>query len=651
MIGKAIFNRSPLPPNQYAPLPLGAIKPSGWLADQLKTAADGLTGHLYEFWPYVGENSAWLGGTGDGWERTPYYLDGLVPLAWTLDDEGLKAVCMRYIEWILASQREDGWFGPESNTDYWPNMIVLKVMMQYFTASGDRRALSFMDRYFKYEYHNIEDEPLTDWAVARAQENMLSAEWLYNLTGQKYLLELCKKLKDQNLDWINHLHSFQHIRAMSRAFTWERLKKGRAGEENPLRGTERPYYSTQYHLTHVVDLAMALKAPGVVSMFKSGYKEQNAFHLGWQKLMKHHGVAYGMFTGDEHINGDNPSQGTELCAVVEAMFSMETLIGLGMFDQNIPDMLEKLAFNALPAAMTADMHGHQYLQQANQVRVTDEPRNWYNDNSQSNLYGLEPNFGCCTANMHQGWPKFCASLWYATADDGLAAISYSPCTVRFRAGGQPVRLKVDTAYPFEETVRIEVTPKVPTEFPLYLRIPGWAKDALIHLPDGEIMSMPAGETACLRRKWNAGDMVRLELPMQPRLSRWYHHSAAVELGPLLMAYRPKEDWEIIHPHYFAPDWQVTTQDKWNWALFANEPMKAVFCPESASAFGKGESAVKLYCKAAIAPDWQMESASAAPPPINPQIDPDSISTIELVPYGDTGLHISQFPTVEVNSGN
>lgn len=648
MIGKAIFNRSPLPPNQLAPLPLGAIKPEGWLADQMQTAADGLTGHLYEFWKDVGDDCAWLGGSGDSWERAPYYLDGLVPLAWQLDDEKLKNQCMRYIEWIFASQREDGWFGPESNSDYWPNMIVLKVMMQYFTATGDKRALSFMDKYFKYEYRNIEDEPLQDWAVARAQENMLTAEWLYNLTGQKYLLELCKKLREQCLDWTNHLHSFPYIRAMSRAFTWERLKNGRASEPNSLRGTEHPYYSTQYHLSHVVNLAMALKAPGVVSMFKSGYKEQNAFRVGWQKLMKHHGVAYGMFTGDEHINGDSPSQGTELCAIAEAMYSMETLIGLGEFDQNLPDMLEKLAFNALPATLTADMKGHQYVQQANQVRVSNEQRNWYNNGSDANIYGLEPNFGCCTANMHQAWPKFCASLWYATADDGLAAVSYSPCTVRFRAGGQPVRLKVDTAYPFEQTVRIEVNPKAPADFPIYLRIPNWAREALIHMPDGEIMSVVAGESACLRRVWSAGDTIRMELPMEPRVSYWYHHSAAVEVGPLLMAFRPKEDWKIVKTHEFAPDWQVTTQDNWNWALFDKEPMKAVFCPENASAFGKGESAVKLYAKAALAPGWTMEGASAAPPPVAPEIDPKTITTIELVPYGDTGLRISQFPSVQEN---
>ena len=102
--------------------------PEGWLLDQLRTQAEGLSGKLYKIWDDVNEKSAWLGGEGDGWERAPYYLDGLIPLAWELDDEELKGVCQKYIEWILGSAREDGWFGPEKNDDYWPLMVALKKL-------------------------------------------------------------------------------------------------------------------------------------------------------------------------------------------------------------------------------------------------------------------------------------------------------------------------------------------------------------------------------------------------------------------------------------------------------------------------------------------------------------------------------------------
>ena len=120
---KPIFNRAPLTPNTLSPLPLGSIRPEDWLLDQLETQRDGLTARLDEIWADVGADSGWLGGAGDRGEHAPYYLEGLVALAWTLDDEALKEKAQRYVEWILQSQREDGWFGPAGNDDYWPLIL------------------------------------------------------------------------------------------------------------------------------------------------------------------------------------------------------------------------------------------------------------------------------------------------------------------------------------------------------------------------------------------------------------------------------------------------------------------------------------------------------------------------------------------------
>lgn len=639
---KSIFNRAPLTPNTLAPLSLGSIRPEGWLRAQMEAQARGITGQLRKIWPSVGDGCGWLGGEGDSWERAPYYLDGLVSLAWGLDDEELKKSAMDYIEWILASQREDGWFGPEINEDYWPLMVCLKALYQYFTATMDKRVLVLADKFFKYEYRNLDSKPLCGWACARGGENMLLALRLYNITGQSYLIELCKKLRAQTLDWPNIFHTFPNIQPLSRSLSWERLCAGKKEEEG-LVGTDHPYFHTYYHQSHGVNVAMGLKTPGVINMYKSGFKEQGGFKFGWTKLMKHHGVAYGMFTCDEHLNGSAPTQGTETCAVVEAMDSIETLIGCGDYGPELPDILEKIAFNALPAAFTADTMGHQYDQQANQIAVTEAERPWYNNGSDSNLFGLEPNFGCCTANCHQGWPKFTASLWYATVDGGLSAVSYAPCKVRHSIDGVPVTLTVSGGYPFSQNVEIQVNVKRPVEFPLYLRVPFWAKQPVIHLPEGEIMTVKANETTCVRRKWIAGDVVKLEMPMEPRITRWNHQSAAVELGPLLMSFQPKENWTRVGGPDAAPTWQVTTSEAWNWAIIRSEPMKAVFGEVKAQAFKAGAAPVKVLAKMGRAEEWKADGANCASTPIQPTVHKNSVETVELVPYGYTSLRVSQFP--------
>ncbi len=634
---KPIFNRAPLTPNSLSPLPLGSIRPEGWLLDEVKMQAAGITQDFARVCPELAESGEWRRGEDGDLTRSIYYLEGIIYLGWTLDDAALKARASKAVEWILASQSEDGWFGPENNRDYWPLMLALRALRAYFTATGDKRVLVLMDRFFKYEYKNLSTHPLQEWAVARGGENMDVALWLYNLTGQKYLIELCRKLRAQTLDWPNFFHTFSNAMPMSKAQRWERLREALNEEKDePLQGEKRPYFHSQYHLTHGVNLAIGLKAPGVINLFKSGFKEQGGFHFGYEKLMKHHGLANGMFSCDTHINGTNPTQGVSLQAVVEMLNTLESLIGISDFGAEPADVLEKIAYNALPAAFTSDMTRYQRLQQANQVRVSEEERKWYNEEADANLFHTAQNDLDC-ASCHQAWPKFAAAQWYATNDGGLSAVSYAPCTVRTAISGIPVRIQVSGGYPFMHCVKVRVSVKQPVEFPLYLRIPFWARQAMVYLPDGEIMQVWAGENTCVRRRWNSGDVVRLEMPAVPRISRWYHQSGAVEVGPLLMALRPEPNWTQ------TPEglWAEPTQP-WNRALVRDEPMKLIQIEEDVSAFGQGDHALGVMVKAAKI-DWPMDGASCAPVPMAPRFAKSTLDILELVPYGESPLRICEFP--------
>ena len=81
------------------------------------------------------------GGKGESWERGPYYLDGLIPLAWLLDDARLKAKAQKYIDWTLTNQAANGMIGPASNDDWWPRIVTLKALTQYQEFTGDPRVI------------------------------------------------------------------------------------------------------------------------------------------------------------------------------------------------------------------------------------------------------------------------------------------------------------------------------------------------------------------------------------------------------------------------------------------------------------------------------------------------------------------------------
>lgn len=215
--GKYPNNRLPLAQKEYIALPLGNIRAEGWLKEQLIRMKDGLTGHLDQVYePVMGKRNGWLGGDGDVWERGPYWIDGLLPLAYILDDKELIAKVQPWIEWTLKSQKENGFFGPDTDRpnepglqrdnakDWWPRMVVLKVMQQYYMATRDERVITFLTKYFRYQFDELPKTPLgkwTYWGEQRGGDNLMVVYWLYNHTGDKFLLDLAELIHRQTFNW------------------------------------------------------------------------------------------------------------------------------------------------------------------------------------------------------------------------------------------------------------------------------------------------------------------------------------------------------------------------------------------------------------------------------------------------------------------
>ena len=618
--------RAPLAQTPFIALPLGAIDPRGWLLGQLKLQAMGITGYLYDIWDDVGPNSGWLGGSGEGWERGPYYLDGLVPLAFLLKDDRLLSRAKRFVDWSLQSRRPDGCFGPASRPDWWARIPMLKALMQYYEATEDERVIDLLSHYFRYELNNLPSQPLSDWGEARAGDNIYCVYWLYNRTGEAFLLDLAHLLHKQSLDWTSIYHTMPY----------------------------RDYQTKFDHRVHVVNAAMGLKEPGLYYLLSREEQHRDAPRAGLANLERFHGLANGLFSGDEWLAGRDPSQGTETCAVVELMFSLEILIRT-LGDPTFADHLEKVAYNALPASQTPDAWGHQYDQQPNQVLVSCARRNWTANNDSSNLFGLAPNYGCCTANLHQGWPKLTTSLWAATPDGGLAALVYAPCAVTARVGrGVEVTITEETDYPFNGTIRLVV--RVPdkaesdVEFPLTVRVPGWATGASLLIGDEPPVPVEAGQFHRIARLWHDGDSVTLELPQRIRISRWHQQAVSVERGPLVYAVQVGESWRKIGGVEPCPDWEVHPTTPWNYGLIVDEQnpdtsFRVEANPVVSQPFDSVNAPIRLVAKGKRLPQWQLVDNSAGPLPASPTTSAEPTEEVTLVPYGCARLRVSEIPEV------
>ena len=648
--GAASFNRAPLTQRAYAELPLGSIRAEGWLYEMLNRQREGLTGHLDELYPQVmGKRNGWLGGDGDVWERGPYWIDGLLPLAYILDDEALKAKVQPWIEWALASQDSEGYFGPVKEypyeaglqrnraRDWWPKMVMLKVLQQYYSATGDKRVIECMTKYFRYQHKELPNKPLNHWSYwgkERGGDNLAMVYWLYNITGDEFLLELGDLIYRQTVDWAS------------------------------IFGLRKDDLYRQ-HSRHTVNLAHGFKTPAIYYQRTGDESLIKDLHSGEKAIKATIGYPTGLWAGDESIRFGNPVFGSELCTAVEMLYSLENVLQI-TGDVHWGDYIERVAYNVLPTQVDDNFMTRQYYQQLNQVEVSLSNREFSTPYAGSEqLFGLLTGYPCCTSNMHQAWPKLTQNLWYATPDKGLAAMVYAPSSVETEVNGRKVKIVERTQYPFEESVLFEISiagGRAHT-FPLHLRVPKWSKGTTVRI-NGDITTIePVNGVVVLNRKWCSGDKVEISFKAEVRVSRWYDRGIAVERGALLYALKMDEKWERKEfPEHqqrrFGKEYyEVHSTTPWNWGFVreavAKENLSKTFTFErkqSIAAYPWNVESAPILIKAKVheMTNWKIYNGSVGP--INYRMrngDVDDIayeeSVVELIPYGCTTLRIALFP--------
>ena len=588
------------------------IKPEGWLKRQLKLQAEGLSGNLHKIWPDI-RDSAWIGGKCDGWERVPYWLDGFIPLAYLLEDEEMIATAKKYIDAILEKQEADGWICPcpkdkRSGYDTWAVQLITKTLKVYYDCSADERIPEAIYKALRnyYDLLGNGEIALFEWGKHRWFEAFIALNFIYEKYGEEWIKDLAKILREQGFDY-----------------------------NMATRLWKTPRNRWRFD-THIVNLAMMLKWEAVSCDLLGQAYTDNAEKLR-AILEKYNGTVYASFTGDECLSGISPVQGTELCAIVEQMYSYELLYAY-TGDGKWAELLEILAFNALPAAISEDMWTHQYDQMSNQIACEKFGKRipFRTNGSEAHLFGLEPNFGCCTANFNQGFPKLALSVFMHSGDTVINSVMLPS---RLEADGISITLVTD--YPFINKMNYMI--KSEKDFKFIIRIPSFAENLTVN---GE--KVPAKDLEFDVKKGTTE--ITLEFETTPFLKARPNNLYAVQNGSLLFSLPVRYEKKMheyvrdgVERKFPYCDYELVPTSDWNYA-YSSENLTVKYNGVCDIPFSESKPPVTIKAdmqKIGWGYRYGFKTVCAKVPKSLETLA--EAEQLELIPYGCAKLRMTEMP--------
>ncbi|EON63995.1 hypothetical protein W97_03225 [Coniosporium apollinis CBS 100218] len=625
---------------------------------------------MHDFYHYVAQ-SPWLGGSAEYSglnEGFPYWFNGIVPLAYGLDDARLKIQVKEAVDYVLAHQADDGWIGPENGTarNFWARYPVFLGLIGLVEADPEvyqesvlgalEKFMRLMNQMLKddhrgYLYHEGDELSEFDftWGRVRVADMMISLQWMYEKHPRDIgllLLENMQFLLNGAIDWAYWFSEGVFIKQDLNTLPED------VAVSSPL----FPY-------VHAVNAGQGLKSGAALRRFSHNDTLLESTRRGVNWTFTYHGSASGTVLGDERLAGLSPFYGSETCTVVETMYSMSYLYqALG--DGSFADRAESLAYNELPVHMTPDWWARQYVTQPNQPfsqKLADKP--FWNTNEWSQTYGLEVNYPCCTVNFPQGLPKFLSNSFVRVGANGLAHAFLSPAALTTTLpSGTQITVNCTTNYPFANTLIYTIAASAAFEF--HLRFPTWATSSTrLSLPYQRPMSVQPDSHTGLHAIVIQPGITTLTYYIGPEtiLEHRANDTVAVHRGALLYALEigstnastPPKDFRTNEPFSNATfpeqarDYEIANTTAWNIAI---DPTTLVFHAAEGELGNPFEPGMppSWFTVRGCEIEWGLWKGVPDAPPVGERRKcVGEAREVRLVPLGGAKVHMVDLPTIDL----
>ena len=639
-------------PDRFQKLPLGEVTlKQGWLRRQLDLMCGGITGRLPEYGPFFKpeKNGYLYPETAAGWEEIPYWFRGFYPMAVLAESEKHLAIAKEYFEALFASVQEDGWFGPAYLKSYeiidgipapdlFPSMMLLDTLILYYENTKDPRVIDLMDGFFAF-CRRIPDcvflpesKGRLRWQKIRGGDMLTPIHWYYRFSGKEWLLELAErfyqKIWKASFPFVAH-----HAVDFGQRVGYDAVYSRQSGDPKDFAASEKAYLD---------------------------------FQEAWGQTPR------GIFCADEQVRAGctDPRQGYEPCGMVELaknFYEMGRISG----DTLYGDRAEDVILNHFIPSFSPDYQQMHYLTSSNLPILSDwreQPScngSWVRSRSHEIF---TPNNRCCGHNTGMGLPWYAMNLWQASNDGGLVAWLYADSEVQTTIHGKKVALRMRTGYPFHGTIQITCDANEGGAFPIYFRIPSFAKQATLTVKEQATAFADCyGGYLRVEADWQAGDQITLSLPMELTMTRWKTNgSVSVDRGPLTYSIKIGEEWRRLEeagqynhptPHLFE-NYEVYPTNDWNYGLCLTEEnihscvsVQTVASEIADMPWTLENAPVVLRARVKKIPQWTLEDDMAAELQPSPAYTECEEESVEMIPLGCARLRISCLPVVSEDPEN